>query len=270
MQVEIPGVSVRRVDHVPATLEGATQVGPYSVARPGALLRVVPSVGRFLAHDGTTIDYCVEENADPAAVDALLQGGVLGALIHQRGELPLHATTLISPDRASAIALAGHSGAGKSTIAYEMTRRGWMLVSDDLTRITFDHEQPMAWPGRSRLRLTSDACAHFGIDVEPLESAPNWPDKFVLDLPRWERAVPLGSVVCLDRSEGVLQIETLHGAGALALLAEQTYRIHYVEALGVMANHLRLIAATAAAAKVQRATGRAAIADVAAAVIRHR
>lgn len=267
MRVEIPGVIVRRVDRVPDTLEGATQVGPYSVARPGALLRVVPSVGRFLARDGTTIEYCVEVGADPAAVDALLHGGVLGALIHQRGELPLHATTLVSPDRTAAIALAGHSGAGKSTIAYELTRRGWMLVSDDLTRITFDGGRPMAWPGRSRLRLTSAACAHFGIDVEPLESAPNWPDKFVLDLPRWEQAAPLASVVCLDRNDDAFHIETLQGADALALLAEQTYRIHYVEALGVMASHLRLIASTAAAADVQRARGRAGIADVAAAII---
>src|ERR1700745_225758 len=135
MQVDIPGVVVRRVDRVSDTLEGAIRVGPYSVARPGALLRVVPSVGRFLAHGGDTIEYCVEANADPAAVDAILHGAVLGALMHQRGELPLHATTLVSPDRASAIALAGHSGAGKSTIAYELTRRGWMVVRGDLTRL---------------------------------------------------------------------------------------------------------------------------------------
>jgi hypothetical protein len=263
MHADIPGVVVRRVDRVPETLEGATRVGPYSVARPGALLRVVPSVGRFLARDGTTIEYCVEAGADRRAVDAVLHGGVLGALIHQRGELPLHATTLVSPDRGSAIALAGHSGAGKSTIAYELTRRGWMLVSDDLTRMTFAGDRPMAWPGRSRLRLTSDACAHFVIDTGPLENAPNWPDKFVLDLPRWESAVPLASVVCLDRYDGPFHIDTLRGAGALALLAEQTYRIHYVEALGVIASHLRLIVALAAATNVRRASGRAAIGDAA-------
>ena len=226
MHVDIPGVIVRRVDRLPGTLEGATRVGPYSVARPGALLRVVPSVGRFLARDGTTIEYCIEPHADLEAVDALLHGGVLGALIHQRGELPLHATTLVSPDRGSTIALAGHSGAGKSTIAYELARRGWMLVSDDLTRITFEAGRPMAWPGRSRLRLTSDACAHFGLDFEALEKAPNWPDKCVLDLPRSERAVPLTSVVCLGRTDGPFHLETLRGAGALAVLAEQTYRIH--------------------------------------------
>src|SRR5205085_12132928 len=129
------------------------RVGPYSSARPGMLLRVVPGVGRFLARDGASIEYCTEPGADIDAVEAILQGGVLGALIHQRGELPLHATTLISPDRARTIALAGHSGAGKSTTAYELIRRGWMMVSDDLTRVTIERGVPIAWPGRSKLRL---------------------------------------------------------------------------------------------------------------------
>ncbi len=267
MLIEIPGVSVQRVEQLDDHLDGAVQVGPYSVARPHALLRVVPGVGRFLARDATTIEYCTETGADPAAVEALIRGGILGALIHQRGELPLHATALIAPDRTFAIALAGHSGAGKSTIAYELTRRGWMLVSDDLTRVTIDDGRPVAWPGRSRLRLTANSCVHFGIDTALLEPAPNWPDKFVLELPRWNEPVPLASVICLERVDGELRLTTLRGAAALALLTEQTYRIHYVSALGMIESHLKLIAATASSAKVKRAFGRATIDAVASAIV---
>jgi len=265
--IGIPGVTLRRVDSLPDALEDATRVGPYSSARPGMLLRVVPGVGRFLARDGAALEYCVESGADAGAVEALIQGGVLGALIHQRGELPLHASTLISPDRTRAIAIAGHSGSGKSTTAYELIRRGWMMVSDDLTRVTIERGVPVAWPGRSRLRLMSDACARFGIDIASLAPAPNWPDKYVLDVERWEEPVALSAIVQLERSDGPLQVDVVRGAAAARTLAEQTYRIHYVAALGQTRRHLELIAATAASATVLRTRGRATVGEVATATV---
>src|ERR1051325_4103767 len=154
--VEVPDAIVRFVDSLPESLDGAIPVGPYSQARPGALLRVVPGIGRFLASGGMTIEVFVEEGADPDAVDALIHGGLLGALIHQRGDLPLHASTLVSPDRRRTLAIAGDTGSGKSTTAYELIRRGWKLLSDDLTRVTIENGFATAWPGRTRLRLMSD------------------------------------------------------------------------------------------------------------------
>lgn len=258
---------VRSVDELPETLEGATQVGPYSCAKPGMLLRVVPGVGRFLARDGSTLEYCTEPGADPAAVEALLEGGVFGALIHQRGELPLHATTLVSPLRDRAIAIAGDSGAGKSTTAFELLRRGWMMVSDDLTRVTIDGGRPTAWPGRSRLRLLTDACERFGLDVASLAPAPNWPGKYIVDVARWNEPVALSSLVALERTDGTFAIDVMRGAAAVRTLAEQTYRIHYVDALGQTRRHLELVAATASAATILRTRGRATVEEVASAIV---
>jgi hypothetical protein len=256
-------VTPRLVPSLPATLDGSTRVGPYSAARPGMLLRVVPGVGRFLASGGTALEYWTEPGADRAAVEALLQGGVLGALMHQRGELPLHATTLVSPGRKVAVALAGGSGAGKSTTAYELIRRGWTMLSDDLTRVTISGGVPVAWPGRSKLRLVADACSSFGVDVGTLAPAPNWPGKYVLDVPRWPEPVELRAVVVLDRVRGSLRIVTVRGAAAAGTLAKQTYRLHYVAALGQTQLHLSLVAATAAHATVLRARGQAPVAEVA-------
>jgi hypothetical protein len=258
----IAGAIVRRVPDLPDVLEGAIRVGPYSLARPGALLRVVPSVGRFLARDGNTIEFCVGAEADPAAVAALIQGGVLGALIHQRGELPLHASTLVSPERTFAIALAGPSGAGKSTVAYELTRRGWILLSDDLSRIT-TAGVPLAWPGRSQLRLMRDACDGFGIDTSELKPAPQWPDKFIARLPRWDSASPLAAVICLERAAVALEIETLAGATAIAMLSEQTYRLHYVAALGQIRRHLELVANVARSVAIVRVKGASTVVELA-------
>jgi hypothetical protein len=265
--IDIEGVTVRRVSTLPETLEGATPVGPFSSALPGKLLRVVPGVGRFLARDGTSLEYCTEPGADDDAVEALLQGGVLGALIHQRGELPLHATTLVSPERTRAIALAGASGAGKSTTAYELIRRGWMLLSDDLTRVTIEEGTPTVWPGKARLRLLADACDAFDLDTAPLPAAPNWPGKYVIDLPRWDAPITLTTVVALARTDGAPAIEPINGPAALRVLAEQTYRLHYVAALGQTQKHFQLIAATASRVTVLATRGRATVQEVAAAIV---
>jgi hypothetical protein len=264
--IGIPDASVRRVESLPETLEGARRVGPYSLAKPGMLLRVVPGVGRFLARDGKALEYCTEEGADEAAVEALLHGGVLGALMHQRGELPLHATTLVSPDRSTAIAVAGDSGAGKSTTSYELIRRGWTMLSDDLTRVTLERGKPIAWPRRSRIRLLDDACDRFGLDVETLAPAPNWPDKYMLEVEQWRERVALTAFVALARTDGPFTIERVPGVAAIRTLAEQTFRLHYVAALGCTERHLQLVAATAAGTAVFRTRGRASVADVGSAV----
>lgn len=264
--VGIAGVTPRLVTALPETLPAATRVGPHSVARPGMLLRVVPGIGRFLARGGTSLEYWVEPGAHPEAVAAVLRGAILGALIHQRGELPLHATSLVHPDGEHAVALAGRSGAGKSTTAYELIRRGWTLLSDDLTRVTIADGAALAWPGRSNLRLTGDACAAFGMAGEFLTPAPESPGKYVFEPPLAGRQVALSHVVVLEPGEWTLTAEELPRAAAARALAEQTYRIHYVEALGRTRRHFELVAATLASVHVVRLHGRASVVQVAEAV----
>ncbi|HEX8381340.1 MAG TPA: hypothetical protein VF619_12420 [Allosphingosinicella sp.] len=264
--LDIPGVRVSRVDHVPEVIEGAVRVGPHSTAKPGMLLRVVAGVGRFLVTGGESIEYRPEPGADPAAVEAMLQGGVLGALLHQRGDLPLHATTLVSPDRRRAVALAGHSGAGKSTTAYALIRRGWMLVSDDLTRVTIEQGKAVAWPGRDRIRLMEDACERFGIDKAALAPVPNWPGKFLIEVSRCDRPVRLDALVALERGEGRFGLDRLQGGGAVQLLLEHTYRGHYVDALGQAKRRFELVAAAAASVTVLATRGRASVEEVAASI----
>ena len=89
----------------------------------------------------------------------------------------------------------------------------------------------------------------------------------MLDVERWEEPVALSTIVQLERNDGPLQVEVVRGAAAARTLAEQTYRIHYVAALGQTRRHLELIAATAAAATILRTRGRASIADVASAIV---
>lgn len=250
----IPGATIKQVPTLPSTLPGAVQVGPHSQARPGALLRIVPGTARFLATSGTVVEVAVEEQADPGEIQSFLFGGVRGALIHQRGELPLHAATLTPPGANYAVAIAGNSGTGKSTLAAELVLRGWSLLADDLTRITLSGSQPIAWPGGTAIKLTPDAVRRLGIEPNVLTPVCPGIDKSYLKANSADQPVPLRWVISLHR-ECVPEMALVNQHQALAVLIEHTFRRHYICALGMEQQHLAMVLRVAAESRCARLSG---------------
>ena len=69
-------------------------------------------------------------------VRLFLLGSAMGALLHQRGLLPLHTNAVEVGGRA--FAFMGKSGAGKSTLAAWFHDRGFRIVADDVCVVGFD------------------------------------------------------------------------------------------------------------------------------------
>ena len=240
----VPDASIVTVSSLPDRLPGGVAVGPHSQARIGALLRVVPNVARFMVAGGKRIEVASEQCADPADVLSYLHGGVRGALIHQRGELPLHATTVLPPKGDGAVAICGDSGMGKSTLAASLVRQGWTAISDDLTRITWDEQTPLAWPGSTGIKLMIDAAARLGLPPGSLERTAA--GKVLMPITSKPDPVRLRCVITL-RDDPSLSWRVLEGGAALAMLTQQTFRLHYVAALGMTAQHLQMTSRLAAA-----------------------
>lgn len=254
----VEGAVVRHVDSLPQTLEGAQRVGPYSVARPGAILRVMPGLATFLARDGDVIEMAAESGADRPALEALLHGALASALIHQRGELPLHGATLAPPGRAEAFSFVGPQGAGKSTLAFSLLRRGWRLVSDDLTRVTASQDGVLAWPGRTGVKLCDDACDRFGLDRSLMQPTPGDRDKYIAPAEPETQPLPMRAVVQIDR-RGEFAVTSLTGAAAMALVTENTFRPAYIAPLGKTGAHMAMVLKIIAAASILRLTGEGAV-----------
>ncbi|ADV81033.1 hypothetical protein [Terriglobus saanensis] len=235
----VPGAEIREVGSLPDALEGAVRVAPFSVAKPGALLRIMPGIGRFLARDGSVIEVCREEGVNPIAFNQFLYGAVRAALIYQRGGFALHGACLVPAEQMEAIAIAAPSGTGKSTLAGELVRRGWSLLGDDLTAIYSQPEGIMAWPSRPGIKLWRDACDHLEIDVSDLDRLPGARDKYTLPVETRPHPARLRTVFLLDRtrSDGIVPIT---GPARLSLLTENSYRPNYLAALGCMQSHLEL------------------------------
>lgn len=121
----------------------------------------------FIIESGSKISVVSD---DSSAADGLLAvfilGSCMGAVIHQRGRLPIHGSC-VARDGKSLIIM-GDSGAGKSTVAREFLRHGWKLVTDDVTVVDFAEGRPQAVPSYPSQKLWEDAVDHYGIDESSL------------------------------------------------------------------------------------------------------
>lgn len=248
----IPGASYRTAS-LPGALQNAIFINPWTQVADGKVLLHVPGVARYMMEGGVSISIHAEKDADPSSVDLFLKGPARGYLIHQRGEVPLEAATVIAPNGA-AVALSSLSGMGNSTLAAELCRRGWRLVADGITRITFTAGRMLAWPSHDKVILWRSACESFGMDLKSLQQVRPGMEKYYVPMPAARGSAPLRTVVRLVRGETVARIETLAKGEILPSLQRWQYRWPQIEPL--LAGHISpTIARMAEACQVVNITG---------------
>lgn len=229
----------------------------YSLATDGGGLSLqVPDVGRFLISGGDSIVIDPAPGAGERELRVYLLGSAFGALLHQRGLLPLHANCVEIAGRA--VAFLGRSGAGKSTLAHWFQRNGHAVLADDVSAIDLAGP-PLALPGVPRLRLWQDALEAAGLDRNVYPRSFAGQDKF--DVPaaaRRGQPLPLGACYLLaeaadDEPHGIFP---LTGLDASEALIANTYRGAFVPLLGRGEQHLRSCVALARKVPLFRAVRR--------------
>ena len=196
--------------------------------------------GRYRATGGSAIEIDREAGATDEAIRLYLLGSALGAIIHQRGLLPLHANAIVFDGRA--VAFAASPGGGKSTLAAWFYDQGNALLSDDVCVVQPSEGGYLAHPGVPRLRLWRDSLEASGRAVADHAQAFDGFDKYLVGM-RDKAAtspVPLSHIYFLKAApEGELNIRRLAGSSAVQALSENTYRGFYVRGLGKMERHLQ-------------------------------
>lgn len=229
----------------------------YRAAEDGTLLAVA-KVGRYLIREGRQIVIDPAPGASERNLRLFLLGSAIGALLHQRGLLPLHANAIDIGGRA--VAFSGHSGAGKSTIAAWFHDRGHNILADDVCVIGFDEAgRALAYPGIPRLRLWREALEASGRDAQAYARSFDDTDKY--DVPTVNESVaepmPLAAIYLLRKAEeesgGEAEIERLKGVEAVETLVSNTYRGGYLSMIGRTREHLTACVRVARAVPVFRA-----------------
>lgn len=95
--------------------------------------------------------------ADPGLIPVLVAGSALAHVLAAEGRLGLHASAVEHDGRA--VAIAGPSGTGKSTLAAVLCAAGAGLVSDDVLRVDVTPQGAICFPGTRSLRLRPQAAS---------------------------------------------------------------------------------------------------------------
>jgi hypothetical protein len=218
--------------------EADSPPGAYSVQADGTLLNL-PGTARMLLREGREIVIDAPEASD-RKIRTYLLGSAFGALLHQRGLMPLHANAIDIGGKA--VAFAGHSGAGKSTLAAWFHDRGYEVLADDVCVIGWEGDMPVVQPGIPRLRLWREALEATGRSLADYERSFEDTDKY--DVPTVRRArkpLRLDKIyflqVASDKASGPT-ISALPGTGGVAELVSNTYRGAYLAMIGRTGEHL--------------------------------
>jgi hypothetical protein len=207
----------------------------------GALVLVVPDVGRYCIADGSLITIDSEPGVPQRNVRLYLLGSAFGALLHQRGLLPLHANAV--EIEGGAVAFMGASGEGKSTLAAWFHDQGYRVLTDDVCVVKLSPDgQALVAPGSQRLRLWKEALEASGRDPsQHRRSFEGRPDIQKFDVPFEEQRGsvserPLTAIYLLESAE-TFSIERIQGAGAAEAVFSHTYRGGFVNTAGLQQEH---------------------------------
>lgn len=174
-----PDITIMQAS-VPDRLENAvTQGDSFAVDAQGSALLHIKGLVRILARGGRQISVEILRRESSESWRLFLLGSTLGHIAHQRGLFPLHAACLRVKERT--IAIAGASGAGKSTMAMALAQRGHALLSDDLIVVRQDgFAPPQVLPAFPRLKLWRDTLDTLAVDTRMLPRVRDGMEKFNL------------------------------------------------------------------------------------------
>ncbi|MBN2752095.1 MAG: hypothetical protein JXQ84_05240 [Rhodospirillaceae bacterium] len=222
------------------------------VTDDGAVLLQLPGRFRILTRGGVRVSV----DADPLGAASGWRPFVLGAglyhLCHQRNLFPLHAACLRIGERV--VAIAGHSGMGKSTLAAVLNRRGHGLLSDDTVVLDVNSADGVTLlPSFPRLRLWQDVVKALDLTACPAIPVREGLAKYALEIGGGFDPAPmrLDAVILLEEGDGPV-LHDVAPTAAVPLLQAYVHRPRLIELLGRQAAVFAQSAAIAGRVRVLR------------------
>jgi hypothetical protein len=230
--------------------------------QPGYFQLDVPEVARYRVEEGRRIFIEPHASASAEKVRLFLFGSTVGALLYQRGLLPLHGSAVVT--KWGGMIFVGPQRSGKSTLAAEFHRRGYRVLSDDVCAVESTPDGLRILPALAQFRLCADAYQQLGASPEAHFDV----DKFAVSMGEQycPHPVPLKAVHILsDESAEGPRFGVVRGLDRVRRLFENLYRPHFLIGQRTQNDLVRLvglIAQRTTLAAVDRRRDRTAAADL--------
>jgi hypothetical protein len=199
------------------------------------LLRVL-GVANFYVSRGREVVVEPAPHALAADIRAYLLSPIFSTLCYQAGMYSLHASSVRVGDGVAAFL--GHSGAGKSTQAAYLQRRGYAVVSDDICLLdprVAEAGGTLVVPVAPALKLWRSALEQLGESAEELPRVFSRDDKYRMEIAELEERLPLREVFFLEWAEqpdAAVELEPVEGVVAITRLMEFTHYDYLMKPTG--------------------------------------
>lgn len=203
----------------------------YARLNQNEFLLDVKETACFYASNGNYIEVVAHPAADLNTLELYLNGSVYGAILHQRKIIPLHGSCFLY--RGKGVMICGESGAGKSSLTAAFCIDGAEFLTDDITPILFEDDNPHIWAMSDRIKLWDDSLLALNQTKEDLIQVMPEREKFYFPMESRKGAnIPLDYIFVLDIQEtpGILMRE-LHGIDKFVALCNEVYRREYLRGM---------------------------------------
>ena len=230
MNFPLPDVTIKQV---PATrqVEQPVYADSFWQMNQQAFAMQVQGVGEFYACNGNEVEYAPAPDVSQASLELYLNGSVYGAILHQRGILPLHGSCFAINDMG--VMLCGESGAGKSSLTAAFCLDGAEFLTDDVTPMVFEDGRPHILPLSDRIKLWHDCLAQLEKDEKGLVPIWEGESKYYFPMEKGaQQGRPLQQLFVIEVGDtGSLSHRPLEGVEAFTALRNEIYRWEYLPAM---------------------------------------
>jgi len=202
-------------------------------------------VGLAKVISGQEIILQPDENSDPLTLRLFILQQVMSVILLQRGYFVLHASAAVIGNQA--VAFAGPSGQGKSTMAAALNRLGCPILADDVLALSLtDEKNPEALPGLLHLKLTEEARRELGPEILNEQTIRDRASKKLCAIRGTPSRDPVSlHAIYLLASGPSIKFEAAPPAKAAIELVRQTYGADLLPHLDRSISHFRQCAALA-------------------------
>ncbi|MBN1415442.1 MAG: hypothetical protein JW973_10100 [Bacteroidales bacterium] len=226
-----------KIGKVPEHIPNITGSGPFYEMSPNDFLLRIKNIAKYRVQYGKSITVEAHERADPDEIRLFLLGSTIGALLHQRGMLTLHGSSISVKEKG--ITIIGSSAAGKSTLAAGLYAKGYSVIADDVSVIEHKKEHHYIYPGIPHLKLWKDVLIHLNYHEILKKVRPQYEKykKPVFSMQKQE-CILLDRILFLSTNESnSYYYEEVYGSDKFNILLSNTYRIHYVAKMNMTSIH---------------------------------
>lgn len=240
----------------PGTIEEPLEENNYYQVAEKIFLFWVEGVARYCVKQGREVVVEAYHDADPKEIRLYLLGTAMGVLLLQRGIIPLHGSAIIREGHC--VVFTGQCGAGKSTLANALYKKGAMLLADDVAAVHVDRNRsPYVVPAYPRQKLWQDSADMMNIDIAGLDRVCKNMSKYNVPVDNGFGDIPriLNVIYELQVSSGgKVAITPLNGIEKLRTVLNHTYRAWLIGEMGIQAAHFAKCAAIVETVPVFRIT----------------